>query len=250
MTERIVALFITLSLGIFIAVGALLAILTKRQQKIIDLIFGLAFSLLIMLVLTDLLPETIDLLGIRNLWAFLIFGCVGLLIFKVLDNFIPDHLEQKMTKKEEQNNIVHIGILSVIALILHNIIEGMVIYLTASKSITLGAIMSLGIGLHNIPLGMVITSVFYQTQQKGYTSFLYILLFAISSFFGGFLLFLFNVTALNDFVIGVLLSLTIGMLLYILAFELFTKVRKSKNKTYTVYGLIVGVVLSLFTLLF
>ena len=250
MNEKIVALFIALSLGIYIGIGAILAVLTKRQHKIIDLIFGLAFTLLIMLIITDLLPEAIDLLGISHIWAFLMFGCLGLLLFKVLDSFVPDHLDSKMTKKDEENNIVHIGILSILALIIHNIIEGMAVYLTASKSVSLGVVMSLGVGLHNVPLGMIVTSVFYQTKQKGYAPFLYILLFAISSFFGGFVLYLFNVTALNDFIIGSLLSLTIGMLLYILAFELWPRIRKTKNKKYTIYGLIVGVALSLFTCLF
>ena len=226
MNDRIIALFITLSLSIFIGIGAILAVLTKRQPKVIDLIMGLAFSLILMLILTDLLPETIELLGIKNLWAFL------------------------MTKKEENsNNIIHIGILSIIALVLHNIVEGMAIYLTSCKSVTLGAMMSLGVGLHNVPLGMVVTSVFYQAKQKGYTPFLAVLVFAISSFFGGFILFLFNITVLNDFIIGIFLSFTIGMLLYILVFELWPKVKHSKNRNYSIYGIIMGVLLILFKFL-
>ncbi len=250
MNDRIIALFITLSLSIFIGIGAILAVLTKRQPKVIDLIMGLAFSLILMLILTDLLPETIELLGIKNLWAFLIFGCLGVLFLKVLDNYIPEHHSKKMTKKEENsNNIIHIGILSIIALVLHNIVEGMAIYLTSCKSVTLGAMMSLGVGLHNVPLGMVVTSVFYQAKQKGYTPFLAVLVFAISSFFGGFILFLFNITVLNDFIIGIFLSFTIGMLLYILVFELWPKVKHSKNRNYSIYGIIMGVLLILFKFL-
>ena len=249
MDEKIIALFVTLVLGIFVGIGALLAVLTKRQAKILDFIMGLAFSLLLMLVLTDLLPEVMNVFGIKYLWAFIVFVRIGFFLLKLLDYFIPNHHDTKMTKQEEKSNIIHIGILSVIALILHNIIEGMAVYSTACKSISLGTTMALGIGLHNVPLGMVITSVFYQAKQKGYTPFLYIFLFALSSFFGGFFLFILHVDVLNDFIVGIFLSLTIGMLLYIIFFELCERIFHTKNKSNTICGMIVGIVLLLFTFL-
>lgn len=250
MSQKMVALCVTLLLGIFIGMGALLAIITKKQHKLLDFIMGLAFSLLLMLILTDLLPESIEMLGMKNIWAFIIFGCLGVLLLKVLDNLVPDHHDNKMTKKEENDNFVHIGILSTIALVLHNIIEGMVIYLASCQSVSTGSIMALGVGLHNVPLGMVITSVFYQTNQKGAKPFFYVLLLAFSSLFGGLVLFLLNITVISDFVVGIFLSLTIGMLLYILAFELWPRVKKSKNRSLTNYGLAIGVILLLFTYIF
>ncbi len=247
MNEKMIAFVITILLGIFIGIGALLAIVTKKQHKIIDFIMGLAFSLLIMLILTDLLPESIELLKLKNIWAFLIFGCLGLLFLKVLDNFVPDHHNSKMTKQEEEKSIVHIGILSTLALLLHNFVEGMVVYLAACSDPSTGAIMSLGIGLHNIPLGMIVASTFYQTNQKSSHLFFYILLLSCAPIIGGVLLFLFNITGLNPFIIGCTLALTIGMLLYILFFELWPRVHKSKNKSLTIWGLVLGVVLLLFT---
>ncbi len=250
MNQKTIALIMTLLLGIFIGIGALLAILTKKQHQIIDFVMGLAFSLLVMLIFTELLPESIAYLKLKNIWAFLIFGCLGVLLLKVLDNFVPDHHHSKMTQEEEKKSIAHIGILSVAALFLHNLIEGMVVYLATYKDVTTGAIMSLGIGLHNIPLGMIVTSTFYQTDQKEGKSFLAVLLLSFASFLGGLFLFFLKIKTLSPFLIGCIFSLTIGMLLYLLVFELWPRVKKSKNRALTNYGLILGVILLLFTYLF
>ena len=71
----------------------------------------------------------------------------------------------------------------------------------------------------------------------------------ISSFIGGLLLFLLNINTVSDIVIGSLLALTIGMLLYIIIFELYPKVKKTKNKKITTIGLITGIIISLIGML-
>ena len=149
-----------------------------------------------------------------------------------------------MTKNEEKKNIVHIGVLATIALIIHNFVEGMAIYLTAANDINLGIMMALGVGLHNIPLGIIITTTLNSDKNTGKYLFCIISLF-ISSFLGGLLLFLLNINAVSDIVIGSLLALTIGMLLYIIIFELYPKVKKTTNKKITIIGLVTGVIIAL-----
>ena len=49
---------------------------------------------------------------------------------------------------------------------------------------------------------------------------------------------------------GILLSLVLGMLFYLVFFELLPKVKDTKNKNMTIYGLISGVLIFLLTLFF
>lgn len=153
-----------------------------------------------------------------------------------------------MNKKEVKKNIVHIGLLATIALIIHNFVEGMAIYLTSASDINLGIMMALGVGLHNIPLGIIITTALNSDSNIKKYVFCIISLF-ISSFIGGLLLFLLNINTVSDIVIGSLLALTIGMLLYIIIFELYPKVKKTKNKKITTIGLITGIIISLIGML-
>ena len=238
------ALFITFLLGFFIIIGVIIAFFLKKQKKVLDFIFAFALSILTMLILTDLLGHTIEHLGIKHIYLFILFTCLGLLVFKIIDDFIPEHEDSKMTKKEEKKNIVHIGILSTIALIIHNFVEGMASYLTSANDINLGIMMALGVGLHNIPLGIIITTTLNDDKNTGKYLFCIGSLF-ISSFLGGLLLYLLNINTVSDIVIGSLLALTIGMLLYIIIFELYPKVKKTTNKNITIIGLISGVVIAL-----
>lgn len=238
------ALFITFLLGFFIIIGVIIAFFLKKQKKVLDFIFAFALSILTMLILVDLLGHTIEHLGIKHIYLFILFTCLGLLIFKIIDDFVPEHEDAKMTKNEEKKNIVHIGVLATIALIIHNFVEGMAIYLTSANDINLGIMMALGVGIHNIPLGIIITTTLNSDKNTGKYLFCIISLF-ISSFLGGLLLYLLNINTVSDIVIGSLLALTIGMLLYIIIFELYPKVKKTTNKKITIIGLITGVIIAL-----
>lgn len=242
------ALFITFLLGFFIIIGVIIAFFLKKQQKVLDFIFAFALSLLTMLILVDLLGHTIEHLGIKHIYLFIIFTCLGLLIFKIIDDFIPEHEDNKMTKKEEKKNIIHIGLLATIALIIHNFVEGMAIYLTATNDVSLGIMMSIGVGLHNIPLGIIITTTLTNEDNTSKTLLCIGSLF-ISSFLGGLFLYLLNINAVSDTIIGSLLALTIGMLLYIIIFELYPKVKKTKNKKITFIGLGCGILITLLSMI-
>ena len=85
------SLFITFLLGLFLVVGIIFSFFLKKKRKVLDYIFSLAFSLLIMLMVFDLLKEALEVFGFGKLYLFIIFSLIGFLIFKVLDHFIPDY---------------------------------------------------------------------------------------------------------------------------------------------------------------
>lgn len=93
-----IGLLTTLLLGIFIVIGALIALLINKKSKIIEFSIGLAFGVLVGLILIDLLPEIFENLGFRYIYVALIGVIGGYIILKILDNFIPDHHEEKMSK--------------------------------------------------------------------------------------------------------------------------------------------------------
>ena len=84
-------LLTTLLLGIFILIGSVLALIFKRQEKVVEASIGLAFGVIIMLILTELLPEIIHHLGLKHIYLFIVFTIVGFVILKALDDYIPDH---------------------------------------------------------------------------------------------------------------------------------------------------------------
>jgi len=240
-------LLITLVLGIFIVIGAVITFASKNNNKFINFSISLAFSVMIMLMFVDLIPEVKEIF-ITEFGIFLgiilaLFGIVlGIIILKVLDIFIPDH--DGVEKKE----LKHIGLISSIALVIHNIIEGMAVYTSVNNSLESGIILSLGIGLHNIPLGMVITSTFYKANNDKNKTWLIVSLVSLSTFLGGLIMMLLSGALVNELILGVLLSITMGMLIYITIFELLPKMIEMKNKKISILGIVTGVVLIVITM--
>lgn len=249
MSVEIIGLFITLLLGLFVLIGAFVAFLANKKGQIIDFSLGLAFSVIIMLIILDLIPDIIEHLGVKYIWLFLIFTFLGYGLLRLLDHFIPDHHEHnKMTKKESNNNLAHIGIISSIALIIHNIVEGMAVYSTVLTDVSTGLMLAIGIGFHNLPLGMVIATAFYQTNQKLIKIWLFIGGVGLSTLIGGMFSFFLNSQIVPEWVLGSLLSLTLGMLLFILVSELWPRVCDSKFMRERNLGIGLGVIIMLISL--
>lgn len=240
-------LLFTLILGIFIIIGSLITIFSKNNNKFITFSISLAFSVIMMLIAIDLIPEIYELIDsgniIYNLLYILIGGSIGFLILKILDHFIPDHDDDLSTHEDDEKNYKHIGLVTAIALIIHNIVEGMAIYLLVTSDLKAGILASIGVGLHNIPLGMIITSSFYHHDSDRKQTFFIITCIALSTFIGGLLIFTFNLNSILDVLESISLTLTLGMLTYILIMELLPKVIHTDNKKITLIGIITGIIL-------
>lgn len=243
-----IGLLTTLLLGIFILIGALLAFLVKKKDKVVDFSIGLALGVMLMLSVLDLLPEVIEQLGLNHIYIFIIGTIGGYYLLKLLDKFIPDHdhnEEKNLTVKEKKENLIHIGVVTSLALVLHNIIEGMAVYTTILSDAKLGLAVTLGIGFHNIPLGMVIAATFYQSNENFWKTITIISAVALSTFVGGLVMFFLNLSTINPILLGTLLSITLGMLVFITFSELIPRIRESKNKKISYLGMIIGIMILL-----
>ena len=228
------AIIITLLSGISFLVGYLITKFIKNEKKLVTFSVGFSFTIILGLVFFDLLPECLELLENKTLIILCIV--VGIAILKLLDIFIPNHEHGANNK----NHMEHIGLISALALFLHNIIEGTAIYTTSINNLSLGFFTALGVSFHNIPLGIQISSLIKNKKEKIFL--LSSLVF--SSIIGIILIKIFNIT-LNNAVIGVLISLTLGMLVYISMFELLCEVKEHIKKRELQIGIVLGIIIIL-----
>ncbi len=236
------ALLITFILGIFILIGVLLAKLPKNSKLIEQISISVALGTMTLLVITDLIPEVNEIFKGKE-YISIIFVILGIVLLKVLDIFIPEHDHEHTLSHECTNeNLLHIGIVSTVAIVLHNIIEGMAIYNIITESQNIGFLVALGVGLHNIPMGMIIYSTL-RGESKGKKITL-ISISVLSTFIGGVLMLLIS-SLLSEFVIGILICLTLGMLIYIILFELLPHILHSKNKLLSLLCIIIGILITI-----
>ncbi|MCI9280424.1 MAG: ZIP family metal transporter [Bacilli bacterium] len=241
------ALFLTIIVSIFFLIGIFIPIIFKNKKKLILMTTGLTFIIMLYLALFDLFPEIIEHIENRNnLFICFFMILVGCLSLKFLDIFIPEHHHEHHEKEDNQeehnNHLFHIGLITSISLIIHNVLEGISIYITGLSDFKLGLIMALTVSLHNLPLGIEI-SASLATKKNQFAKFFILFLLAFSSFFGAFFLFLFN-KELNETIECILLALTLGMIIYIAIFELFSEVKQNIKQKEIKIGLILGVLLS------
>lgn len=253
-----VSLLLTLFVGLFIILGSIIGIYYKNNKKITDFSISMAFGVIISLIIFEILPESYEVLSeqlgtLRGILAIIILILIGITILKILDLFVPFHEHEHHHIHEHKNNtchnshLKHIGIVSSIAIIIHNLIEGMSLYLIATHSLTSGLLLCIGIGLHNIPMGLVISSTLINSNYSK-RKILYInLIVSLSTFVGGLIMFILG--GVNELFEGVLLGLTLGMLIYISVFELFHQIYHMDNKKIAKAGIILGVILLIISVL-
>lgn len=243
------ALLLTILVSIFFLIGILLPSLFKNKQKLIVFMTSLTFVVMIFLLGFDLIPEVMEIFNpfsLKYFFLIVIFVSLGFIILKILDFFIPEHHHEHhdINDNIEEHNahLYHIGLITSLSLILHNIIEGISIYVTGLTDLKTGFLMAIIVGCHNLPLGVEIAvGLEAQKEKKGKKIMLLVIL---SSFLGAFLLFLFG-KEFHAIFKGILLSITIGMLLYISFGELLIEMKENRKSKEMKAGFLVGIILTM-----
>ncbi|MBP3506640.1 MAG: ZIP family metal transporter [Lachnospiraceae bacterium] len=228
---------ITFVLGLFVLFGVVVVKLAKGSKTIEQLSIAIALGTMVSLVAMELIPEVLE--TFHGVWLVVAAAAaiVGIVALKVLDHFIPDH-EDSHHEEQTEENVIHIGVISAVAIILHNIVEGMAVYSICAESVKVGMLVALGVGLHNIPMGMLMYSTLQKDSRKKQV--LILGLAAVSTFVGGLLMALIS-PVLNAFVIGILICIGLGMLLYIIFWELIPHLFHSPKKWLSGLGILLGI---------
>lgn len=226
------ALLLTFLSGLFYLVGIIIYKFVKHKNELTVAAISCAAVVIIGLIIFDLAPELIEQ---DNAWLF-VFVILGFVLLFLIDKLIPHHHHKHHahdeTTKEHKDRLEHVSTITILALSMHNLIEGMALYSISLESIRSGTLMLIGVGLHNLPFGFQIAG----TKNK-----LLLFLLVISAFLGGLIVFFFG--NIDEFLQGVVMALSMGMLLHILLFELFKEIRENIRQKATIYGIIIGVIL-------
>ena len=226
------ALFLTLISGLFYLVGLIAYKFVKHKKELTIAAISCAAVVILGLIIFDLLPELIE---INNLVLF-VFVILGFCLLFLIDKLIPhhnhNHHKNDEDTKEHKARLEHVSIITILALSLHNLIEGMALYSIGLENLHSGILMVVGIGLHNLPFGF---------QIAGVKNKLLVFLLVISAFLGGLITFFFG--DIDELLQGIILALSLGMLVHILVFELFKEIKENAKHLWTIYGIIIGILI-------
>lgn len=213
----------------------------KNKDNIINASLSFASGVMLSVSIFSLLPESLNLLGDKYNGKGIF---VVVLLFVVIGIFLASFIDKIF--KNIDNKLYKLGIINCIALMLHNIPEGILTFSTTTVNVSLGITLALSILFHNIPEGISISIPIYYSTNSKFKAFLYTFISGFSEILGAVITYIFLYKYINNSFIGVVLSLTVGIMSYISLQELLPTAIKYKNKKITILFFITGFIFMLF----
>lgn len=216
------AFILTILAGLSTMLGSIF-IFNKKNENIIIAALAFASGVMSTVSITDLMPESYNLLinifpKFPAIIYMLIFVVSGILFSMFIDKYIPT-----------DNSLYRVGVFAMLAIIIHNIPEGIATFMATNTNIMLGISLTIAIALHNIPEGISISIPIYYATNNKFKAIFYTFISAVSEPFGALLTYLFLSNYINDRIMGFLFGLIAGIMIHISMYELLPT-SKSYNK--------------------
>lgn len=245
---------LTLAVGLSMGIGSLISFFVRETNKKF-LAISLSFSAGIMVYISfmAILPEGIKLIeeGLGHeeghKWALLAFFS-GMIFVAIIEKLVHrlggGHHEHEHSVHHhvdtEGEHLSKLGLVSAIAIGVHNLPEGLAIFTAGLNDISLAIPIALAVVMHNIPLGMAISiPIFYSTKSRK-KAMLYTILVGLCQPLGAVLGYLLLYKFFSDVLFGVLFSIIAGIMIFVAVDELLPTAQRHEDHHISVYGFIVG----------
>jgi len=243
-------LLISTIAGLSTVLGSLIIFFKFKEKNINRFItFCLSFSLSIMIgiSITDLIPESSYII-ITNYKLFK--GFLICFITFIIGVFLILWINNKINEKEwGTKDLYKLGILNMIALMLHNLPEGIATFMSSYSDINLGIKLSIAIMLHNIPEGISIAvPIYYATGKRG-VAIKNTLVSGLAEPLGAILAYIFLHKYITYKLISIVLIFVAGIMITLSIHKLLPEALKYKEDKYIIYGLLIGALIIIINLL-
>ena len=226
------ALIITCIASLSSLIGFILTyfkISKNNENKLI--ILALASSLIIMLYISifDLIPYGFININ-KNIFLTIILTISGVGVVKI----IP---------RQKEKDLFQIGIICMITLMIHNIPEGIITFMSNITKESIGLKMAVSILIHNIPEGIAIALPIYYSTKSHFKSFIYTFIAAISEPLGGLLFYLLFKGFISYQIIYYLSIIVGGMMIELSINKLLNKCLNYGKRKELNIGLLIGILI-------
>ena len=225
--------------GLSTLFGSLFIFIKGNKNNIIKCALAFASGVMLSVSIFDLIPESLTMFQSTSknsiFFYVTIFIIIGLIIPLFIDKILPNKLDQN-------GKLYKLGIFTMIAIIIHNIPEGIATYISSETNIKLGISITIAIAMHNIPEGISIAMpVYYATKNKKKAIFL-TFISGMSEPLGALLAFLFLKPIINNTIMGALFAIIAGIMTYISMVELLPSALQYKEKKKTIISFLIGLI--------
>ena len=269
-TSKIIyALLLTTFAGLSTGIGSAIAFVAKRTNtKLLTFSLGFSAGVMIYISFVEIFPEAkhsfVSHFGsfTGNLYTIAsFFG--GMLLIALIDKLIPTFENphemrsvEAMDNKSEAakfNKLYRMGILTAVAVAIHNFPEGIATFMSAINDPALGIAIAIAIAIHNIPEGIAVSVPIYYATGSRKKAFFYSFLSGVAEPVGAFLAYLVLMPFLNSdnsgIIFGIIMAGIAGIMVFISLDELLPSAEEYGEHHIAIYGLISGMIIMAVSLL-
>ena len=258
------AFLLTLFAGLATGVGSVLALLTRKTSpRFLSASLGFSAGVMLYVSFAEILVKAQETLTVSlgekpGAWATVggFFG--GILLIALIDNLIPEtenphelHTVEEMDGQSEEHKtkLMRMGVLTALAIAIHNFPEGLATFAAALHDPALGVPVAVAIAIHNIPEGIAVAvPVFYATGSRK-RAFCLSFLSGLSEPVGALVGYLLLRNYLNDTVLGLVFAGVAGIMVYISLDELLPSAQEFGEHHVAILGLVGGMAVMAVSLL-
>lgn len=227
--------------GLSTVIGSFLGIVFRKPgPRFMALTLGFSAGVMILVAFVELLQSGIQTVGFAPAHiAF--FG--GLLLMFLIDASVPhDYLaEQNLPEMRRRNiNLVRTGLFVALGIAIHNFPEGLAVFAGSLHSLKVGMAIALAIALHNIPEGLAVSVPVYAATGSRRKAFFWSFLSGMAEPVGAMVAALFLMPFLNQTVLGFILSIVAGIMVFISIDELVPASQSCGHEHLSIVGFAAG----------
>ncbi len=241
------AILITAVAGLATTIGSVLGLWFKNPgPRFISATLGFSAGVMLLVSFVELLASSQDHLGFG---AALLGFFAGMLSMFAVDNLIPHHyFAERSGVSEGDTRMYRTGLLMALGIGIHNFPEGMATFAGSLQDLRLGMAIAVAIAIHNIPEGLAVSAPVYLATGSRRRAFWWSFLSGAAEPAGALLAAAALARHLDDTVLGWVLAMVAGIMVYISLDELIPASREYGRENHAVLGVIAGMAVMAFSL--
>lgn len=260
-SQFILPLLLTLGAGLATGIGSAIAFFARHTNKrLLSFSLGLSGGVMIYVSFVELLRQADTTLAAAwgdragsAIATAAFFG--GILLIGVIDRLVPSvenpHEARPVEQMEQRPDarLKRMGLMTALAIAIHNFPEGIATFSTAVDNPTLGVAIAVAIAIHNIPEGIAVSiPIFYATGSRS-RAFVLSLLSGLAEPVGAVLAWLVLMPLMTPTLMGCLLAGVAGIMVFISIDELLPAAREYGEAHIALYGIVGGMAVMAVSLL-
>ena len=252
-TNLLIPLLLTLGAGLATGIGSAIAFFARRTNKrLLSFSLGLSGGVMVYVSFVELFHEAN--VALTGAWGPRAGAAVtvlsffaGILFIGIIDRLVPSvenpheaHRIEEMEQQPRNPKLMRMGLLTALAIAIHNFPEGIATFTSAVDNPTLGIAIAAAIAIHNIPEGIAVSVPVYYATGDRRKAFRLSLLSGLAEPVGALMAWLVLMPFMSATLMGCILAGVAGIMVGISLDELLPAAGEYGEAHTAIYGVVAG----------